>query len=92
VAGESFIVAFDRKTGKQRWRTARPEAVSGHSTPVIFQPEGRNAQILAPGSFLIDAYDAEDGARAWWVYGLTSEMKSVPVLDGDTVFISEVRP
>ena len=87
-AGESFIIALDRATGKQRWRTARPEAVSGHSTPVVYRPEGRNAQILAPGSFLIDAYNAEDGSRAWWVYGLTSEMKSVPVLDGDTVFIN----
>jgi hypothetical protein len=55
---------------------------------VIYQPEGRNAQILAPGSFLLDAYDVEDGSRAWWVYGLTSEMKSVPVLDGETVFIN----
>lgn len=87
-AGESFIVALDRKSGTQRWRTSRPEAVSGHSTPVVFQPAGRNAQILAPGSFLLDAYDAEDGSRAWWVYGLASEMKSVPVFDGDTVFIN----
>ena len=36
----SFIAAFDGKTGKERWRTARPEARSGHSTPIVYRPAG----------------------------------------------------
>src|SRR5687768_8441452 len=49
----SFIAAFDKKTGKERWRTARPEAKSGHSTPILWTPAAGRKQILLPGSFLL---------------------------------------
>lgn len=84
----SFIAAFDAKTGKERWRTARPEAKSGHSTPIVYQPPSGRTQILLPGSFLLNAYDAETGKRVWWAGGLSFELKSVPVIHGDTLFIN----
>jgi outer membrane protein assembly factor BamB len=84
----SFIAAFDKKTGNERWRTARPEAKSGHSTPIVYRPTQGGTQILLPGSFLLTAYAAESGARVWWVGGLSFEMKSVPVIEGDTLYIN----
>jgi outer membrane protein assembly factor BamB len=84
----SFIAAFDKKTGRERWRTPRVEARSGHSTPVIYTPPGGRAQIVVPGSFLLSAYDARDGRRIWWVGGLSFELKSTPVISGDTLFIN----
>jgi outer membrane protein assembly factor BamB len=84
----SFIVAFDKKTGKERWRTPRPEAHSGHSTPIVYKPPEGGTQIVVPGSFLLIAYDANDGTRVWWVRGLSFELKSVPVIDGDTLYIN----
>lgn len=85
----SFAAAFDRATGKQRWRTPRPEALSGHSTPVVYQPPQGPAQIVAPGSFRMDTYSEEDGRVLWSTGGLASEMKSVPVLSADgTIFIN----
>ena len=85
----SFIAAFDQNTGRERWRTARPEAVSGHSTPILFQPaSGGPAQIIAPGSFRMDAYSEETGEAVWWIGGLASEMKSVPVLADGVVYIN----
>ena len=84
----SFIAAFDRKTGRERWRTARVEARSGHSTPVIYTPPGGRAQIVVPGSFLLSAYDPRDGKRLWWVGGLSFELKSTPVINGDTLYIN----
>jgi outer membrane protein assembly factor BamB len=83
----SFAAAFDAETGKERWRTARPEALSGHSTPVVrARPDGP-AEILAPGSLRLDAYDARTGAVLWWASGLPSEMKSGPVLGEGTVYV-----
>jgi outer membrane protein assembly factor BamB len=84
----SFIAAFDAKTGKERWRTARPEAKSGHSTPIVYKPASGRTQILLPGSFLLNAYDAQTGKRVWWAGGLSFELKSVPVIHGDTLFIN----
>jgi outer membrane protein assembly factor BamB len=84
---KSFIASFDRQTGRERWRTLRPEAISGHSTPAVWN-SGRTEQIIAPGSFRLDAYSAATGKSVWHVNGLPSEMKSAPVLNGGTVFIS----
>ena len=83
---ESYIMAVDKRTGELRWKTPRPEATSGHSTPVLWQtPEGED-QILVPGSFLLTAYAAETGARRWWVRGLSFEMKSTPAIADGVLF------
>ena len=79
----SFIAAFDSTTGKEKWRTARREALSGHSTPVV-----KDGLIYAPGSFSMDVYQAATGEVVWHVGGLASEMKSVPVFYKDHIFIS----
>src|SRR6185295_13802459 len=84
----SFIAAFDKKTGRERWRTPRVEARSGHSTPVVYTPPGGRPQIVVPGSFLLSAYDPRDGKRLWWVGGLSFELKSTPVISGDTLYIN----
>src|SRR5262245_10085022 len=84
----SFIAAFDKRTGRQRWRTMRPEAKSGHSTPIVYTPAGGRPQIVVPGSFVLGAYDVQDGRRVWWVGGLPSELKSTPVVRGDTLYIN----
>jgi outer membrane protein assembly factor BamB len=83
----SFIVAFNLSDGKERWRTARPEALSGHSTPSILKTGGKSL-IVAPASFRMDVYSADTGESVWFIHGLASEMKSVPVIDGDTIYIN----
>ena len=84
----SFIAAWDKKSGKEMWRTARPEAKSGHSTPIVWTPKGGRPQILLPGSFLLTAYDPDNGKKLWWVGGLSFEMKSTPIIKGDTLYIN----
>jgi outer membrane protein assembly factor BamB len=85
---DSFIAAFDAASGRPRWKTARPDALSGHATPALFRPPAGPVQILAPGSFRMDAYSAKTGESLWWVGGLPSEMKAGPVLGDDTVYVS----
>lgn len=84
----SYIAAFDLESGKQLWKTDRPEATSGHCTPIEFRPEGGEVQIIAVGSFYLTAYSASTGKKIWWVGGLCFEMKSTPVIQGDTIFIN----
>ena len=91
---DSYIIGVDKKTGKQRWKTARPEAKSGHSTPILWTNAQGQQEILLPGSFLLTSYDPRTGAKKWWVRGLSFEMKSVPVIAKigfpakDTLFIN----
>jgi outer membrane protein assembly factor BamB len=84
----SFIVALNARDGSVKWKVPRPEAHSGHSTPIVYTPAGGRPQILVPGSFLLTAYAASSGEKLWWVRGLSFEMKSTPALLGDTLFIN----
>jgi outer membrane protein assembly factor BamB len=84
----SFLLAVDAASGRVRWRTERPAVISGYSTPVVVRPASGPAQILVPESFQLSAYSADDGARIWWVRGLACEMKSIPSLDSDTLYIN----
>ncbi|HET9528980.1 MAG TPA: PQQ-binding-like beta-propeller repeat protein [Blastocatellia bacterium] len=84
----SFMLAVDRKTGRVRWRIDRPEVISGYSTPIVYRPREGPAQIVLPESFQLSAYSAATGERVWWVRGLACEMKSIPAMEGDTIFIN----
>ena len=84
----SFIMAVNKRTGRVQWKVDRPEAKSGHSTPIVWRgPDGKD-QVLVPGSFLLTAYDAATGRKLWWVGGLSFEMKSTPVIGGDTIYVN----
>ena len=85
---DSFIVAVDRSSGRIRWKVERPEATSGHSTPVVFEPPKGPTQLLVPGSFYLTSYAADSGRKLWWTGGLAFEMKATPVHDGAVVYIS----
>src|SRR5262249_37704031 len=43
---ESFIVAVRQRDGRVRWKTSRPEAHSGHSTPILYKPSDAKAQVI----------------------------------------------
>lgn len=83
----SFVAAFDAKTGRERWRTPRPEALSGHATPVVLSRAGAPDQLIVPGSFRLDAYDIRTGAVVWYANGLPSEMKSGALLGDGAVYV-----
>jgi outer membrane protein assembly factor BamB len=84
----SYVMAVEKRTGRIVWKVDRPEAKSGHSTPILWRgPDGRD-QLLLPGSFLLTSYDALTGKKLWWVGGLSFEMKSTPVIGGDTIYVN----
>jgi outer membrane protein assembly factor BamB len=84
----SFLIAVDKTSGRVRWKVNRPWVVSGYSTPILYKPKSGPAQIVIPESFQLTAYSVENGEKVWWVRGLACEMKSIPVLDGDTLYIN----
>lgn len=84
----SYIIAVNKSTGEIMWKKDRPEARSGHSTPILYQPVTGELQVLVPGSFRLTAYSAANGDELWWVDGLSFEMKSTPVIWNDLLFIN----
>lgn len=83
----SYVAAYAVEDGRELWKAMRPKAVSGHCTPVVHRDAAGRTQVILPGSLLLDAYDAATGERIWWVRGLPAEMKSVPVVLGERLWI-----
>jgi outer membrane protein assembly factor BamB len=81
--GDSFIVALDKKTGKELWRNSRAEADTW-STPLIVEHEGR-AQVIVNGWGTIQSYDLETGKVVWHTTGLTPLTIPSPVAENGIV-------
>lgn len=85
-AGESAIVALDRATGKEAWRTPRP-ANTSYTTPAIGRVAGRD-QLLLSGADQVCGYDPATGRQLWSVPGTTKVTVGTVVWDGDAVVAS----
>lgn len=88
---QAFLIAVDQKTGKTAWRVERPEMVHSFSTPVLYRHKGRD-QVIVPGSYQMTTYDVETGKLVWRIRGLTYQVKSVPVVDGDLLYFNGWAP
>ncbi len=60
---QSFIAAYDLKTGRQAWRVERGE-ITSWSTPTLIEAGGR-AELIANGGRFIRAYDPQTGKELW---------------------------
>jgi len=75
--GASFLYAFDKLTGKQRWKVARDEKTSW-STPLVVESEGK-PQVVISATKRVRGYDLANGALIWECPGLTDNVVSSPV-------------
>jgi outer membrane protein assembly factor BamB len=69
--GPSFLVALDKRTGKERWKVER-ERASSWTTPIIVESNGR-PQVIVSGSQRIRGYDLARGKVIWECGGLSIE-------------------
>lgn len=86
----SFIVALDKKTGKEVWRTPRKVQVSW-ATPILV-PTAKRAELITSGSETVIAYDPATGKELWRHKGVESNAIPSPVANNETVFISAGFP
>jgi outer membrane protein assembly factor BamB len=73
-SGESYLLALDPKTGKNRWRhvredPSRAESEEAYTTPIPFDNQGRR-EILVLGGDCVTAHDPKTGAEHWRWCGL----------------------
>jgi len=83
--GESFIIALDKSTGEELWRTARDE-ITSWSPPLVVEHQGRT-QVVVAATTKVRSYDVETGELIWEVAGLGRNQIPAPVHQGDTVYV-----
>ena len=84
---DSYVLALDKATGQVRYRIERPEVTRSYSIPTVYRPKRGPAELIIPGSYLVVAYNLENGEKLWWVRGMSWQQKSAAVVDGDLVYV-----
>ena len=84
--GDSFIVALDAKTGKQRWKVDRPGEPTSWATPLVVK-HGDREHVVVPGTGKSRGYDLENGKVLWSVGGMTTNTIPTPVHRDGVVYL-----
>ena len=75
--GRSFVIAFDKRTGDERWRVAREE-VTSWATPIVVEHGGK-PQLIISGTNRVRGYDLVTGNVIWECGGLSANVVATPV-------------
>ena len=82
--GDSFVAAFNKRTGEQRWKTPRDE-VTSWATPIVVEHKGR-PQVIISGTGRVRGYDFSTGTAIWECGGLSANIVASPVAWDGMVF------
>jgi outer membrane protein assembly factor BamB len=83
--GDDFVAAYDKTTGKEKWKKERDE-MTAWSTPLIV-PVGDGMQVITAATNASRAYDLATGELVWWLGGMTSNCIPTPILHDGVVYI-----
>lgn len=81
----SWLLALDKRTGKEIWRVDRDEQ-SNWSTPYVWE-NGQRTEIVTPGTGRVRAYDL-DGKELWSLKGMSGITIATPFAEGDLCYVT----
>jgi outer membrane protein assembly factor BamB len=77
----------DAKTGKELWKTARPDMLAGYALPVMCESNGRTDLVIA-GSGKLKGYDPTTGKELWTCNTLLRTIMTSPVVHDGIIYIA----
>ncbi len=86
IGETSFIVALDKKTGKEVWRVPRKTRATW-ATPVLVRTAKR-IELVVSGAETVISYEPATGKEIWRCEGVVSHAIPSPVTDGDLIYLS----
>jgi outer membrane protein assembly factor BamB len=85
--GDSYVLAIDKRTGRNRWKTDRPEVWLSWSSPVcVHVPSTDRWELLVSGSEKLDGLDPTSGEKLWTLRGMARECIPTPVTGHGLVY------
>lgn len=89
VLEDSFVAAYDVKTGKELWKTKRDE-YPGWCTPNIYMYGGK-AYVALNGYKLRAGYELETGSEVWRMAGGGDIQIPSPIIGKDLVYFNSAH-
>ncbi|HJZ97353.1 MAG TPA: PQQ-binding-like beta-propeller repeat protein, partial [Candidatus Solibacter sp.] len=83
----SFLLALDKKTGKQIWRADREKGLISYSTPLIVETR-QGAEIVLNTSERVEAFDPSNGKLKWQFPEQNRFPIPMPVVDSGIVYLN----
>ena len=90
AGANSFIAAYDKKSGKEVWRMPRKVQASW-TTPIVVRNATR-IELITSGNESIISYDPMTGKELWRTKGVDSNAIATPVATNDTVYVAAGYP
>ena len=84
--GKSYLLALDKRTGKERWNVDRGKGKISHCTPLVIQAPG-GEELIINSSERIDAYDPASGNLLWYADGKRQTPVPSPVFHNGTIYM-----
>ena len=86
----SFVAAFDTRSGGEVWRVNRP-AKTSWSTPLVWKNQAR-VELVTCGSDVVTSYDASSGSVIWKLTGMKSGFSGSPAVDLERIYFGTSGP
>jgi outer membrane protein assembly factor BamB len=83
----SYLLAVDKRTGKERWKTDRGRGRSSYTTPFVMNAAS-GPELIVNSSERVDAYDPRSGAFLWHVGGPNQFPIPVPTFHDGIMYMS----
>lgn len=83
--GVAYLLAVDKKTGKNRWKVSR-EPRKSWTSPVLAKQGGKEILIVTANGF-VEGFDTRDGSLLWSVDRITGNIMPSVWVDGERVFV-----
>jgi outer membrane protein assembly factor BamB len=85
--GNAYIIALNKETGSEAWKTPRPNKTRSYCTPLIRTIGGRN-QLILSGSKSVASYDPDTGKQHWIIDGPTDQFVASLVYDQKYLYMT----
>ncbi len=95
IQDQSFLGAYDLKSGDEKWRTDRDDIPTWGSPVAYADPDGKR-RVVVNGTRQAAAYDAESGKQLWTLGGMSEIVVPTPQVTNKYVLLasgySPIRP
>jgi outer membrane protein assembly factor BamB len=83
----AFLLALDKRTGKELWKVDRPRDIKSYSTPLVVET-AQGTEVIVNATDSVEAFDPATGKSLWKVVEPTRFAVPMPVYHDGIVYVS----
>ena len=84
----SYLLALDKRSGKERWKVPRTKGSISYSTPTLVRTASGASELVVNSTTRIDAYDPKTGGLLWWTGEPHRFAVPVPAFEDGVIYMS----